>query len=192
MPDIEEVARRPYVVRVLLWDGTNSDQVERFVGAGNWRPALQTRPAQVWNSEERQWINVPVGHRLVAGRVGEFYPLSPDALAAGFDRPVDLSGLPSEDRELIDLLRRLIDDLQPLLDSAPLLQALAGRDRNLLDEFTGALLAFAEPATDVESTWIARRHRLLALRGQVRAAAAAWSVDQAAAATITDRTGTDA
>ena len=43
---------------------------------------------EVWNDQESAWIPCPVGHSVVKGRLGEFYPISPAAIAETYE-PAD-------------------------------------------------------------------------------------------------------
>lgn len=96
-PPVEQFRRRPTTVDTILWDGTperarhikawtgrRADGVRRFLlpsdSAGQWEQA------HVWNEQERDWFPVPVGHRIVRGRLGEFYAVSPDAIQATYRR----------------------------------------------------------------------------------------------------------
>lgn len=39
---------------------------------------------QVWNVLEEQWLNVPIGHWVVRGLKGEFYPCDPGAMTGKY------------------------------------------------------------------------------------------------------------
>jgi hypothetical protein len=82
---------------MMPWDGTEEawHHIAAWVGHGLAQPMLKLNGARppygtwqqqiaVWNTEENGWINCPVGHRIAKGRLGEFYPISPAALEAGF------------------------------------------------------------------------------------------------------------
>lgn len=94
---VERYRRISTAVDTILWDGTperarhikawtgrRADGVRRFLlpsdSAGQWEQA------HVWNEQERDWFPVPVGHRIVRGRLGEFYAVSPDAIQATYRR----------------------------------------------------------------------------------------------------------
>ena len=78
MPEIERRRKKPVVIEVLLWDGTNGTQVDEFTGD---RVNFSDRGnrIQVWNDQEAAWIAVPLGHYVAKGALREFYPLSPQA-----------------------------------------------------------------------------------------------------------------
>lgn len=92
---VVQYRKRPVVVDTILWDGTPEAAAELTAWCGhlNDNPAQSPRflsapgvsHAQVWNEQERCWIDVPVGHLVVRGLLGEFYPLSPDALAQTYE-----------------------------------------------------------------------------------------------------------
>jgi len=85
VPEIEKRRKKPFVIEVLLWDGTNFPQILEFAGKGghdwgNARPRVGgVRVIEVWNEQEQAWIAVPLGHRVARGALGEFYPMSPQA-----------------------------------------------------------------------------------------------------------------
>lgn len=100
---IERFRKRPLEVEMMLWDGTPerghqiSDWVDSYRTDRDPLGSLflfDTAYAQVWNREERQWLSVPVGHRVAKGKLNEFYPVSPAAIAETFDpapQPLRLS-----------------------------------------------------------------------------------------------------
>lgn len=67
-----------------LVNGLISREVVDFVGSGpEGEPRLAVLldgTAKVWNELEGQWINIPVGHYVLKGLKGEFYPCEPEAL----------------------------------------------------------------------------------------------------------------
>jgi hypothetical protein len=92
---IVQFRKRPVVVDTILWDGTPEAAAELVAWCGwlNDNPAQSPRflsiegggLAQVWNDQERCWIDVHVGHRVARGALGEFYPISPEAIDATFE-----------------------------------------------------------------------------------------------------------
>ena len=89
MPEIERRRKKPLVVDVLLWDGTNYGQVRDFAGGdpegGRNAMLLQSRELAVWNNQEQAWFDIPVGHYVVRGALGELYGLSPEAYATTYE-----------------------------------------------------------------------------------------------------------
>lgn len=91
MSRVEHWTGKPRVVEMMLWDGTQeaSKAISQWVGVDengdtNWIPPEPASPAQVWNTQEHCWVSCPVGHRVAKGRLGEFYPISPAAIEAGY------------------------------------------------------------------------------------------------------------
>lgn len=92
--NIETWTGKPRVVEMMLWDGTaeTGDAIAEWVGFSTdggrlWRVRHGKAPdvfAEIWNTQELCWVNCPVGHRVAKGRLGEFYPISPAALEAGY------------------------------------------------------------------------------------------------------------
>lgn len=100
MPDIVERTKRPVTVRTLEWTGNNPEQMRAFCGdAFDWRPEWTAR---IWNTQEGCAIDLKVGHHVVQGPLGEFYPLSPAALELTYEPPEPV------DRD--ELLRRSEED----------------------------------------------------------------------------------
>lgn len=96
MSAIQTFRKRPLTVETMLWDGTpeRAQQIKTWVGL-----ALSNEPgfldvhelagvnhnARLWNSQERCWLPVPVGHRVVKGALGEFHPIGPAAVAETYE-----------------------------------------------------------------------------------------------------------
>lgn len=78
MPEVERRRKRPLPVEMLLWDGTNSGQVDEFT-VDRARFGDRGDQLEVWNDQERAWMPVPVGHHVVRSTLGELYPMSPEA-----------------------------------------------------------------------------------------------------------------
>jgi hypothetical protein len=88
---IEIYQRRPAYVEMILWDGSADSfyEIRDWVGISPdvGGPGFRFNAhdiAEVYNGEEHGWIPTPVGHRIVKGPVGEFYPISPAALALSY------------------------------------------------------------------------------------------------------------
>jgi hypothetical protein len=89
-PGVQRFRKKPVTVQCLLWTGTNIEALREFAqDEGGSVLDLSAGKLEIWNSEERDWIACPVGHTLVRGLLGEFYPVSPDALAKGFEPVTD-------------------------------------------------------------------------------------------------------
>jgi hypothetical protein len=96
--DIKTYRKKPVEVQGVLFEGTNDAEVAAFVGTSyahpvkrendqpgsNWLPAHHGQGAKVWNTSQHAWNDVNVGDTILRGLVGEFYPCSPDALAATY------------------------------------------------------------------------------------------------------------
>lgn len=98
---IEHYRRRPFIQATMLWDGTpdRADALKAWVGtAPNGTPGflpaaeacaalhVDIPHALLWVAHSSQWIDLPVGHRVVAELDGSgHYPLSPEGLRAGFE-----------------------------------------------------------------------------------------------------------
>lgn len=93
--------KRPVEVDGQLYTGDNDDEMRAFVGASdhhpvkseddppgsNWAPAVPgVQSAAVWNTSQLSWNDVNPGDTVLRGLLGECYPCSPDALAAGFEQ----------------------------------------------------------------------------------------------------------
>lgn len=106
MPAVTTRRKKPVEVRTLEWTGSNLDEMREFCGhlGTDWMFTQdEGNPvARVWNSQEHCDINVPVGHHVVRGPLGEFYPLSPAALELTYEPPAPV------DRD--ELLRRSEED----------------------------------------------------------------------------------
>jgi hypothetical protein len=91
VPDIEEWRRRPAVVRMLRWDGSNEAQLDEFTVGGfrvirpGDRDAAPGITAEVWDKLHSTWVGAKTGQFVVCGVLGEFYPLDETARAASYD-----------------------------------------------------------------------------------------------------------
>ena len=83
----------PVEIEARQWKGGDTDWLETWLGQ-NWTRA-DARNVQwehedeefliVWNSAERLWLPVPVGHWIIRGIQGEFYPCKPDIFEATYE-----------------------------------------------------------------------------------------------------------
>lgn len=78
MPEVELRRKKPAVIPMLLFDGTNGEQVDDFAD-GQVNFGRTDGQIEIWNAQEKAWQVVPVGHRVVKSTLGEFYPMSPKA-----------------------------------------------------------------------------------------------------------------
>jgi 8-oxo-dGTP diphosphatase len=79
--------KRPVVIDAIRWTGQNADEVKAFVGQrpgsggdGFQLPGGATKEwdqAHVWAEAEGCWMRCPVGHWVIRGVAGEFYPHDP-------------------------------------------------------------------------------------------------------------------
>lgn len=92
-----EVFRKLAVeVEAVVWDGTpeRARFLKEWTVQPNGTPGFllttdgldKWEDARVWNNQESCWVACPEGHRVVKGRLGEFYPISPAAVAETYER----------------------------------------------------------------------------------------------------------
>lgn len=73
-------------IEAELWDGSRSSilTVERLASKEKIKQKFDSggyvTGLEVWNELEYQWINCPIGHYVLKGLRGEFYPCEPQAL----------------------------------------------------------------------------------------------------------------
>lgn len=84
-------------VEMVQFDGELTDEIKDFVGG----EFVETDPPEMgkhsfvegrlklWNETERQHVGIPTGNWIARGAVNELYPVSPEALAAGFEEVGD-------------------------------------------------------------------------------------------------------
>jgi hypothetical protein len=84
--------KKPVTVSMILWDGTGRAAAEIAAWVGEvdpgvpgFRVAAGAEGAEVWAAQEECWVDCPVGHHVVRGRLGEYYPISAEALAQSYD-----------------------------------------------------------------------------------------------------------
>jgi hypothetical protein len=88
MTGVRRFRKRPVVVSGVLWTGSNYGEIQAFAvspgcgGCCRWRGGTGL---DLWNDQEQAWIPCPAGHTVMKGVLGEFYPVSPAALAETFD-----------------------------------------------------------------------------------------------------------
>ena len=87
--------KRPVVIDAVRWTGQNADEVKAFVGQrpgsredGFQLPDGATRDwdqAHVWAEAEGCWMRCPVGHWVIRGVAGEFYPHDPSTFEVTYE-----------------------------------------------------------------------------------------------------------
>lgn len=85
---MSQYRKKPVVVEARRWIGGDYEWLNEFCGR-NWTrgDAVECsyedeEQVVVWNTAEQQWLHVPVGHWIVRGVAGEFYPCKPDIFDA--------------------------------------------------------------------------------------------------------------
>lgn len=79
--------KKPVIVEAMQWTGLNPGDLQAFtgnlveIGQGT-GTSLELR---VWNTEESCWVRCPNGHSVIKGKLGEFYPISPQALSETYE-----------------------------------------------------------------------------------------------------------
>lgn len=85
--------KKPVEVDVSVpWTGENYTAMSAFASMALLRVlSLNGRDSfQVWNALEKCYVNIPLGHHLIKGVKGEFYPIDPEVLDATYERVDDL------------------------------------------------------------------------------------------------------
>lgn len=101
--------KKPVVIEAMQWKGGDSEVLVRFCGQ-NWTRAdaidhnqpVDSEGVVVFNTAEKQWIHVPVGHWIIRGVRGELYPCAPEIFAETYESadmdPAELAGVPTNER----------------------------------------------------------------------------------------------
>lgn len=91
---VQRFRKKPVEVEAVQWTGDNLAELQEFVGLldlhcqgfrSNWKDRKEGLPAHVYNKMEHCWVNVPVGHWIIKGVRGEFYPCDPGVMAETYD-----------------------------------------------------------------------------------------------------------
>lgn len=84
--------KKPVVIDAIKWEGGDFDCLTDFLGHNWGRADAKDMPTfekvenvVIYNTAERQWLNVPVGHWIIRGIEGEFYPCKPDIFEATYE-----------------------------------------------------------------------------------------------------------
>lgn len=84
---------KPVVIEAIQWNGGDTSILESFLPT-KWTRAVHAQvdwihddleKIIVWNDLERIWIPCPVGHWIIKGTKGEFYPCAPDVFKAKYE-----------------------------------------------------------------------------------------------------------
>lgn len=84
---------KPCEISAIKWDGGPQDCLDAFCGLNwgradakevdyNWDDSEQV---VIWNTKERQWLAVPLGHWIIRGLDGELYPCDPEIFARKYE-----------------------------------------------------------------------------------------------------------
>ena len=90
-PPRSRFRKKPVIVEARQWTGGDYIWLTDFCGQ-NWARAdvhdmAYADPEQVivFNSQEHQWLHLPVGHWLIRGVKGELYPCSPEVFEMTYE-----------------------------------------------------------------------------------------------------------
>lgn len=90
--------KKPVIIEAVQWNGGDFEFLNDFCGR-NWTRADAVdeqgpddkENVVVYNTAEKQWLNLPLGYWLIRGVQGELYPCKPDI----FDQTYELVTLPT-------------------------------------------------------------------------------------------------
>jgi hypothetical protein len=110
-PGVKRYRKKPVEVQTLEWTGRNLDAIRAFAGEERLRylAGVEDETLHIWNDQENGWIPCPAGHSVVEGRLGEFYPISPAAIAATYEPAEDSADPVAAERERIARLAEELD-----------------------------------------------------------------------------------
>lgn len=79
--------KRQVVNEAVRWDGGNHADVEAFAVTADGTECFRWEAGylELWNDQEDAWIPCPRGHWVMKGQLGEFYPVSGEALKAAYE-----------------------------------------------------------------------------------------------------------
>lgn len=75
---------KPKEVEAIEWI-KNEPHIREFVKNDNLLRFPSEGRLEVWNEEEKCWINVPLRHYIIRGVKGELYPCSPEVLQRTYE-----------------------------------------------------------------------------------------------------------
>jgi hypothetical protein len=84
--------KKPVVIQAVQWNGGDFEILNDFCGK-NWtradaidyNQAVDKEQVVVFNTAEKAWIHVPVGHWIIRGIKGELYPCEPEIFKVTYD-----------------------------------------------------------------------------------------------------------
>jgi hypothetical protein len=88
LPVKGKATKRPITVEYIVFTGDNFEDVQRFCKSpdgSNFNFDSGLHRFEVWNEKESCFVGVPVGHIIIKGIAGEFYPCHPDVFAATYE-----------------------------------------------------------------------------------------------------------
>jgi hypothetical protein len=101
--------KKPVVIEARQWLGGDHAWLTDFCGFHWTRADVHDMafddPEQVivYNTAERQWLQVPVGHWIIRGIQGELYPCKPDIFAATYEPGLETdAGITTEPEALVE------------------------------------------------------------------------------------------
>lgn len=82
--------KKPITIQAEQWTGDNYEVIREWAWTGNDTEAARLLDTQeptlmVWNAEEGQWIRCPMGHWVIRGIKGEFYPCSDEVFVRTYE-----------------------------------------------------------------------------------------------------------
>lgn len=84
---VHKIRKKPTNVHAIFWAGDNFDEVKEFVGDYVFHEKDDAGSSYlfVYNTQENDWIHVPIGHYVIQGVAGEFYPCSVEVIEQTYD-----------------------------------------------------------------------------------------------------------
>ena len=85
--------KKPIIVEAELWKGGEYEWLDDFCGM-NWSRAdakdmpnfEEIENVVIYNTMEKQWLHLPVGHYIIRGVKGELYPCEPEVFSQTYER----------------------------------------------------------------------------------------------------------
>lgn len=131
------VRKRPVVVECMEYDGENRDTVIAWVDDNEGATCYDQNGLHVYNPPDDQWLTIPVGHYVIRGVRGEFYPCHPEILRATYDDVEDVSD--------VEIANRLLVGSGPGPDQYAVLAPKPGMSRDEALVLAAWLVVLADP-----------------------------------------------